>query len=165
MPLHPPLHTVVQAPQFSGSRLVLTHAPLQSVRPGRHTQLPCWQTRSLRQTVPQPPQLASSVWLLTHRPPQQVSPAGQAAPQPPQLAVLVWVSTHWPPPDEVGQQDWRSGQTVAQAPQLLRSWLTSTHCPRQLLKPGWQRPDGGEVGGLPGLSVGGLAWVDPDPFP
>src|SRR5262245_25111018 len=63
-----------------------------------------------------------------------------ALPQAPQLAGSFWkaagrVQTPW-------QQTRPSGQTVAQAPQLLRSSVRITHLPRQLVKPSEQRPCG-----------------------
>ncbi len=72
---------VTQPPQWAGSLLVSTQAPLQKVRPaGQETmQAPAWQTSPPGQALVLPassgaPQLLRSVWRFTH----WLLPAGAA---------------------------------------------------------------------------------------
>ena len=78
---HPPFtqlspvgQSLPQAPQFLASVLVLTHAPLQAVRPLKQAHLPLIQAPPVRQAVRHPPQFLASFWVLVQFPLQLVSP-------------------------------------------------------------------------------------------
>jgi hypothetical protein len=120
--LCPSRQEVVQAPQWAGSVLRSTQAPLHSVSPAAQV---CWQVPPLQvwpaaQAVPHVPQFLGSVEVLvqtaavpepqicfgeTHTQAEaaQTSPAMQTFPHAPQLEALVDVSTQVPVAGSLGQ--------------------------------------------------------------
>jgi hypothetical protein len=88
-------------PQFLGSRLVCTHAPLQSVTAppppptAGQLQLPFVQTCPLAHFTPQPPQFEVSVAVVTQAPAHDVVPAPQVATQAPDEHT--WLDAHFVP--------------------------------------------------------------------
>ncbi len=69
-------HFVPQPPQLLGSVWVSTHAPLQSVVPLGHAQVPLEQVAPVGHAVPQAPQLCGSLASVTQALPHKVCPAG-----------------------------------------------------------------------------------------
>lgn len=65
------VHTLLQAPQFSGSEFVSTQVPLHAVFGGEHAHCPPWHVWPPAQTVPQSPQWRASVCVSTQLPAQQ----------------------------------------------------------------------------------------------
>jgi hypothetical protein len=121
----PLVHAVPHAPQSFGSDCVFTHAPPQSVRPGRHAQSPVLHACESAHATPHPPVLhacesahatphppheSGSAVVAVHDAPHVMLPLGQAhapathdpkrahaMPHPPQLLASIVGSTHWPP--------------------------------------------------------------------
>jgi hypothetical protein len=71
---HAALQVVPHAPQLFGSVCSFTHAPLHTVSPLGHAQLPLWQVPPVSHVVPQAPQLFGSVCSSTHALPQHAAP-------------------------------------------------------------------------------------------
>lgn len=162
--LLPALQARPQPPQFAGSALVSTQAPLQRVRPEVHTHAPAVQVWLAAQARPQLPQFEGSALVSTQLPLQRVRPevhtqtppvqvwlGAHSTPQPPQLAVSVLVFTQVPPHIAPGAvqvqvpptQAWIAEQVTPQTPQLLRSLEVSTQL---TLPPVEQRiPGAGQV--------------------
>lgn len=116
----PPAHRIPQLPQFSGSDLGSTQAPLHEVSPSEQleTHRPTVHTLAGGQAVPQAPQFFGSVRTFTHALPQRLSPLRH-----PQFP-LAQIS---PPPHE-----------RPHAPQFLTSDPMSTHELAQAISPGVQ---------------------------
>ena len=109
----PPVQTVAQSPQWSGSELVSMHTPLHTVSDEPHPHVPAAHISPGEQAIPQALQFIASVWRSTQALEQLVWPVAQpaahaplaqtgvapeqAVPQPPQLAGSVCTFTHFPP--------------------------------------------------------------------
>jgi hypothetical protein len=99
---NPFAQAIPQEPQLRTSVAVLTHVPLQMMKPEGHKQVPPTQNGEIFvQTMPQEPQFIGSFWRSTqspsqtvvpdrhpgmHMPFKQMVPLGQALPHAPQLS-------------------------------------------------------------------------------
>lgn len=93
------VHFVLHAPQFSGSLLLSTQTPPQTICPLGHWQIPETHERPPVQTVPHVPQFASSVAVLTQSNPHAVVPGRHCVAQAP------------------ARHSWPAAQTFAHVPQ------------------------------------------------
>jgi hypothetical protein len=181
----PPVHTLLQVPQFQLSVCASMQVLRQYFLPGSHrdTHLPALQSWSIAHVAPQLPQFAESVCRLAHvcalDDEQSASPPVQphcpplhcvfpehARPQPPQLELSVLMATHAPlhamssgPHIETHLPLEHSipwSHAAPHDPQLFASAWRLAHAPPQLLVPDGQAH-------LPAMHVADMTQATPQP--
>lgn len=94
----PAAQAVPQLPQFAGSFVTSTHAPLQVTVPAGHTHEEPLQMVPLPHTVPQPPQFSGSLAVSTQPPAHASSPVGQLDAQVPRAQTSLAAHVTLQPP-------------------------------------------------------------------